>query len=165
MITCTGKTELGGGEGGIRTHGTVKPYTGFRIRRIRPLCHLSAASVEFSKATAQMRSQAEVDMKTSKQARYISLSVAAFAASVGMSAHAEYRCDGQPLPEEKRACELVKQGPDALRQFIDRTRGIYGLYFYDYVSEADTSRWHAAPQSAQAAPKLATDDRRKLTAR
>ena len=30
-----------GGEGGIRTHGTVKPYTGFRIRRIRPLCHLS----------------------------------------------------------------------------------------------------------------------------
>jgi hypothetical protein len=112
-----------------------------------------------------MRSQAEVDMKTSKQARYISLSVAAFAASVSVGAHAEYRCDGQPLPQEKRACNLAKQGPDALRQFIDRTRGVYGLYFYDYVTEAEASRWHAAPQSAQATPKLVTNDRRKLTAR
>ena len=36
-----GRLHFSGGEGGIRTHGTVKPYTGFRIRRIRPLCHLS----------------------------------------------------------------------------------------------------------------------------
>jgi hypothetical protein len=43
---------LCGGEGGIRTHGTVKPYTGFRIRRIRPLCHLSAAGAKSSKLTA-----------------------------------------------------------------------------------------------------------------
>src|SRR6185369_12283862 len=30
-----------GGEGRIRTDGTLKTYTGFRVRRIRPLCHLS----------------------------------------------------------------------------------------------------------------------------
>ncbi len=30
-----------GGEGGIRTHGTDKPYNGFRGRRLQPLGHLS----------------------------------------------------------------------------------------------------------------------------
>ena len=29
--------------GGIRTHDTELPYTGFRVRRIRPLCHPSAS--------------------------------------------------------------------------------------------------------------------------
>src|ERR1700740_3041160 len=52
---CTNGTELTGGEGGIRTHGTVKPYTGFRIRRIRPLCHLSAAGAQFNKAPHKKR--------------------------------------------------------------------------------------------------------------
>src|SRR5690606_20994351 len=36
-----GRARNAGGEGGIRTHGTSETYTGFRIRRIRPLCHLS----------------------------------------------------------------------------------------------------------------------------
>ena len=30
----------GGGEGGIRTHGTLQ-YAAFRVRYIRPLCHFS----------------------------------------------------------------------------------------------------------------------------
>jgi len=29
-----------GGEGGIRTHGTLQ-YAAFRVRYIRPLCHFS----------------------------------------------------------------------------------------------------------------------------
>ena len=33
-----------GGEGGIRTHGTDKPYFGFRDRPVRPLRHLSVAA-------------------------------------------------------------------------------------------------------------------------
>ena len=37
-----------GGEGGIRTHGTLKTYTGFRVRRIRPLCHLSVIRSKLS---------------------------------------------------------------------------------------------------------------------
>ena len=32
--------EVNGGEGGIRTPGTLR-YNGFQDRRIRPLCHLS----------------------------------------------------------------------------------------------------------------------------
>ena len=41
-----------GGEGGIRTLDTAEPYTGFRIRRIRPLCHLSARDVVCRRAVA-----------------------------------------------------------------------------------------------------------------
>jgi hypothetical protein len=80
-------------------------------------------------------------MTTSKQARLISIAVAAFAASVCIGAQAEYRCNTPPTPEDKRACELLRtDGPDALRWFIQRTRSIYGLYFYDYINEADVHR-------------------------
>ncbi|HWS69757.1 MAG TPA: hypothetical protein VN325_43885, partial [Steroidobacteraceae bacterium] len=72
----------------------------------------------------------EVIMRTSKQSGRIPFAIAAFATIVSATARAEYRCNAQALPEEKRACELVKQGPDARRMFIDRTRAIYGLYFY-----------------------------------
>ncbi len=37
--------SLSGGERGIRTPGTSR-YNGFQDRRIRPLCHFSAAKVE-----------------------------------------------------------------------------------------------------------------------
>ena len=40
--------ELVGGERGIRTPGPVT-VNGFQYRRIRPLCHLSAAKVRFEK--------------------------------------------------------------------------------------------------------------------
>ena len=36
--------NLIGGKGGIRTHDSGDRYTEFRVRRIRPLCHLSARS-------------------------------------------------------------------------------------------------------------------------
>ena len=35
---------LGGGDGGIRTPGTLR-YNSFQDCRIRPLCHISAAKV------------------------------------------------------------------------------------------------------------------------
>jgi hypothetical protein len=37
---------MSGGEGGIRTHGTAKQYAGFRVRCIRPLCHLSVSGLK-----------------------------------------------------------------------------------------------------------------------
>jgi hypothetical protein len=83
-------------------------------------------------------------MRMSKQSSWIPLAIAASASIVSATARAEYRCDASAWPEEKRACELVKQGPDALRLFIERTRSIYGLYFYDYVTQADFDRWETA---------------------
>jgi hypothetical protein len=79
-------------------------------------------------------------MKTSKPSR-ISFAAAALAASVSMGAHAEFRCKAPATPEDQRACELASQDRlDDLRLFIQRTRSIYGLYFYDYVTGADVKR-------------------------
>jgi hypothetical protein len=91
----------------------------------------------------------EVNMRTSKRSSPILFAVAALAATISATAQAEYRCTAQALPEERRACELVKQGPDALRIFINGTRGIYGLYFYDYVTQADFDRWDATARSGE----------------
>ena len=43
------KYRMSGGERGIRTLDTDEPYTGFRVRRIRPLCHLSARILNYIK--------------------------------------------------------------------------------------------------------------------
>jgi hypothetical protein len=77
-----------------------------------------------------------------------------------MAAHAEYRCKAPSMPEDKRACDLAKQGrPDELRWFIQRTSSIYGLYFYDYVTPTDFDRWHAARRDDRAR-SIATADNR-----
>ena len=71
--------------------------------------------------------------------------IVAMAASVPLTAHAEYRCDSPSTAEDARACELVKHAaPDELRLFVDRTRSIYGLDFVDYVTSTDVDRCQAA---------------------
>jgi hypothetical protein len=101
----------------------------------------------------------EVNMNTSKQAYGISIAVAAFAASVSMGAHAEYRCNAPPTAEDVRACELARvDRPNELRLFIQRTSSLYGLYFYNYVTEADTNRWDVVRGSEQVSSIAAVDD-------
>jgi len=88
-------------------------------------------------------------MKTSKQTYRISFAVVAVAVALSTGAHAEYRCatPQQLDTEERRACDLAPQEtPDALIQFVNRTKGIYNLYVNDYVSEADVKRWELAEQ-------------------
>jgi hypothetical protein len=101
-------------------------------------------------------------MKTSKQARRISLAGAALAAGVSLSAHAEFRCNAPPTKEDARACELAKMArPDELRLFVQRTSSIYGLYFYDYVTESDSNRWSVARPGGDAQSIAAIDGRDK----
>ncbi len=81
-----------------------------------------------------------------------------------MGAHAEYRCatPAQLTNAERRACELAElDRPDQLRQFIERTSSIYGLYFYDYVSQRDVDRWDSARGPEKARSIRAADDRAK----
>lgn len=59
------------------------------------------------------------------------------------AARTEYRCAKPQFPADLRACELARTGPDQLRRFVDLTRAIYRLNFYDYVNEADLARWDA----------------------
>jgi hypothetical protein len=106
----------------------------------------------------------EVNMNTSKQAYGISIAVAAFAASVSMGAHAEYRCKAPPTAQDVRACELVRvDRPNELRLFIQRTSSVYGLYFYDYVTQADTNRWDVARGGEQVPSIAAVDDGNKAS--
>ena len=84
---------------------------------------------------------------------FVLLSAGAFAAG----AQAEYRCDPAPTPLDQRACEAAKQGPDALRRFVERwTSKMSNLYFADYVDASTAQTWDA--KSAQAARKPAIED-------
>jgi len=50
-----------------------------------------------------------------------------------LTAQAEDRCANPNGSIEQRACAMAAAGPDTLRRFIERTRGIYILYYYDYA--------------------------------
>lgn len=71
------------------------------------------------------------------------------------SVHAEYRCEPARSPIDRGACEAAKQGPDALRQFVQRVRPIQSLDMNDYVNEATLLAW----EQRAAAAKLAANQR------
>jgi hypothetical protein len=48
-------------------------------------------------------------------------------------AQAEYKCANPNGSIEQRACAMAAAGPEALRRFVERTRGIYLIYYWDYV--------------------------------
>ena len=79
--------------------------------------------------------------------------IAVIGIAFAMSANAEYRCTDPQTPQDKTACDLVKQDrPDDLRLFIERTAPIYGLYFYDYVTQKDIDRWDLAREQTKQTP-------------
>jgi len=73
------------------------------------------------------------------QTTLVALTLAGMATMV-TDARAEYRCDKPQGWVDARACAKAKEGPDVLRQYIHRTRMIYGLYFWDYVRPRDDER-------------------------
>ena len=74
-------------------------------------------------------------------------------ALVSTQARAEFKCDSPTVGFERAACEKAKEGPSALRQYIQRIRGIESLYFPDYVSEAQARAWLQAESDRAAAKK------------
>ncbi len=84
-------------------------------------------------------------MQRMKSLGLIPLAVAAVATTVSAAAQAEYRCVKPALQEDQRACALAQRNaPDELRRFVAMSKQIYGLYFYDYVRDADQDRWLSA---------------------
>ena len=67
--------------------------------------------------------------------------VLAAALVVANVARAEYVCDHPPRDIDYAACKKAAEGPEALRQFIQRMRSVETLYFYDYVNEARLEEW------------------------
>jgi len=62
-------------------------------------------------------------------------------ALVSAPARAEYRCDAPSRNVDRTACEKAKEGPTALRQYVQRIRMIESLQFSDYVNEAQARAW------------------------
>ena len=56
-------------------------------------------------------------------------------------ARAEFKCNSPTVTFDRVACEKAKEGPDALRQYIQRIQGITNLQFSDYVNEARAAAW------------------------
>jgi hypothetical protein len=59
------------------------------------------------------------------------LVLAAALAGCALAAPVAHAADTPKTPQ-KLAMEAARQGPAALRQFVNRTRMVYGLSFYDF---------------------------------
>ena len=66
-------------------------------------------------------------------------------------AHTNYKCNDPRTPIDRRACEAAKQGPDALRRFIERMRVIESLDFYDYMTDAQLLAWRQVKEPTRTA--------------
>ena len=69
-----------------------------------------------------------------------------------LSAHAEGRCDKPQFGPDAKACAAAAQGSTELRRYVERTRGVYGLYYWDYAQRANAA---AAAEPAANAARLA----------
>jgi len=58
--------------------------------------------------------------------------LAAFVLAPGI-ARADYKCASPSGSVDTRACAMAAAGPDTLRRFVERTRNIYSLYYWDYI--------------------------------
>lgn len=67
----------------------------------------------------------------------LSLLVAASFAPAGVLA--QHKCDNPTMEIDKRACAKAAEGPDALRNFVTRTRMIWHLDMQDYVRQEEPS--------------------------
>ena len=70
------------------------------------------------------------------------------AAAPLVSVHAENRCDTQQVGADAKACAAAAQGSTELRRYVERTRGVYGLYYWDYAHPNKATTAASAPTSS-----------------
>ena len=77
------------------------------------------------------------------------------AAILPAPALAAHRCDTPHSTIDQRACAKAAEGPDALRRFVERTRTIYALYYFDYARSDASAVSGTAPVRVSDAPTAA----------
>jgi hypothetical protein len=87
--------------------------------------------------------------------RFGKLAGAALALSFTSGAFAALRCDAPQTYVDLMACEQARQSPERLRRYVERTRALYHLYYWDYITPEQVDRHRA---TAQAAPATAVAD-------
>jgi hypothetical protein len=64
----------------------------------------------------------------------VSIVIGVASAVASLSVNAANRCTSPTFGAEARACAADREGPEALRRFINRTRTIYQFYYWDFRS-------------------------------
>lgn len=72
------------------------------------------------------------------------------------TATAASRCDAPRDQADRTACAKAAESATALRQYVERTRGIYQLHYWDYTTPEQIERQHA--RAAQVREQLAARD-------
>jgi hypothetical protein len=63
------------------------------------------------------------------------------------SAFAALRCDAPQTYVDRVACEKAGQSPESLRRYVERTRALYHLYYWDYITPEQVDRHRASAQA------------------
>lgn len=84
----------------------------------------------------------------------LGISVGISASLMAVTAEGRTKCDVPQSQVDRKACVAAAEGPDALRRFVDRTKAIYGLYFWDYLQEGDRFKPQANSSSVPASSPL-----------
>lgn len=66
-------------------------------------------------------------------------------------ARAAGKCERPQGVGEQRACAMAAQGNETLRRFVERTRPIYTLYYFDFAHDEPQAAASAAPAQVAAA--------------
>src|SRR5262245_30748967 len=78
--------------------------------------------------------------------RTTQLAGAALTLMLATSAFAASRCDAPTTYVDRTACEKAKQSPESLRRYVERTRMLYELYYWDYITPEQVDRFYGGAQ-------------------
>jgi hypothetical protein len=87
------------------------------------------------------------------------IALLAMAALATPAVAAEVDCTMPSGQEQVRACQAAKSGVDSLRQFIQRTRGIYILYIQEFGNAVPIKVASADEEKATGATVASADDK------
>ena len=92
-------------------------------------------------------------MKHSSRSRLVLACFGSLSVAVSSTAYAEFKCDQPHLSRvDATACAKAAEGASALRQYIWRTRAIYGLHISDYARFEGEEPKPSVTRAAQGKP-------------
>ena len=77
------------------------------------------------------------------------IAITVFVAGASQPARAEFKCDRTNLSmADATACAKAAESTTALRQYVQRTQSLHGLYVWDYVRRDETPTAQVATRVA-----------------
>jgi hypothetical protein len=141
---------------GIRRHPAGFVGSSWRPRKPTPKLS-SSTRLRCLRRTAEERAAPRPDSTTGTAMQTIRLTFITLGLTVlASTATAAPRCDAPRDQADRTACAKAAESPSALRQYVERTRAIHQLYYWDYTTPEQVERQHA--RAAEARQRLAARD-------